>query len=228
MIKINHSYGNRSFDITPYTTAQEKDFLLLGSLEDTDLDSGLKILNIANDIIDSLHKAEKIALLFKHRSVSVGDELNIKYTCSECKQVNESQISIGEMIIPGIPDEDVIDQYKPLTDDNLQDFVKFSIDEMDLDEYDLLRQRISNAITKFDFLRDTACIQCKTVKYFDISKDDNILDSMSDDSLMSIYQLYNDLTFHGKYSKLDIDSMYPFERTIFVGLLNKTREELNQ
>ena len=51
---------------------------------------------------------------------------------------------------------------------------------------------------------------------------------MSEDSAASMYQTYNDFVFHGKYSKLDIDSMYPFERTILISLLNKTIEEMNK
>jgi hypothetical protein len=51
---------------------------------------------------------------------------------------------------------------------------------------------------------------------------------MSEDSLMSIYQTYNDLTFFGKYTKQDIDTLYPFERTILISLLNKTREDMTK
>jgi hypothetical protein len=32
----------------------------------------------------------------------------------------------------------------------------------------------------------------------------------------------------GKYNKRDVDSLYPFERTILIGLINKTREEIKQ
>jgi len=50
---------------------------------------------------------------------------------------------------------------------------------------------------------------------------------MSEDSLTSIYQTYNEMIFHSHYTKQDIDSLYPFERIILFSLLNKTKEDLN-
>ena len=50
---------------------------------------------------------------------------------------------------------------------------------------------------------------------------------MSEDSLMTLYKSYNHLVFFGHYSKQDIDDMLPFERVIFIGLLNKTKEDLS-
>jgi hypothetical protein len=47
--------------------------------------------------------------------------------------------------------------------------------------------------------------------------------------LMTYYKLHFSLMQHHKYSLLDIDSMYPFERDIYVELLrdylNKLEEE---
>ena len=43
---------------------------------------------------------------------------------------------------------------------------------------------------------------------------------------MSIYRTYNDMCMFGNYNKKDIDSLYPFERTILIGLINKTREDM--
>jgi hypothetical protein len=55
--------------------------------------------------------------------------------------------------------------------------------------------------------------------------DDFIIDNMSEETLSSIYKLYNDFVYGSKYTKQDIDTMYPFERQILISLLNKTNEE---
>jgi hypothetical protein len=51
---------------------------------------------------------------------------------------------------------------------------------------------------------------------------------VSENTLFELYQFYNNLKFFGNYSLLEIDSMYPFERPIFMGLLNKTIDEKNK
>ena len=57
---------------------------------------------------------------------------------------------------------------------------------------------------------------------------DYIIEIMSDDTLMSLYKSYNFLIYFGHHTKEGVDSMYPFERSIFIGLLNKTKEDLEE
>jgi len=53
-------------------------------------------------------------------------------------------------------------------------------------------------------------------------------DYISEDTLNNIYQVTSDLIFFSHYTKADIDGMLPFERNIFIGILNKTKEKLNE
>ena len=225
-MKIKYNYGNKSFNISPYTTEQEKAFLLLSSLEANSLDAGLNIL----DIEEELSKEEKIALLYKFRSISVGDVLPMSYTCKHCQQVNEIELELGEIVTEKeLTDDRLKNAYKILTDENFQDFCNVQVDDLELDEYDELFEKAKNEIIQFNFIKTHNCLQCKGDNNFDISGDEEqVIENMSDDSLMSLYQAYSDLNFFGNYSKIDIDSMYPFERTIFIGLLNKTREDMNK
>ena len=48
---------------------------------------------------------------------------------------------------------------------------------------------------------------------------------VSESTLSSLYQLYHNLKYFGNYSIFEIDSMIPFERDIYMGLLSKTIEE---
>lgn len=224
MFKVNFEYGNKKFKIQPFTTAQEKDILLLNNLDEENIDEALSIFGFEDD---SLTDYEKKALLYKFREISVGEVMPVSYKCTECKHPNESHISVENNIIPGnITDERIKDAFKPFSEENIQDFLNIDIDDLDLDEYEELLKEVKNSVTKFDFIKEDKCLKCGSINYIDISN--NVVDCMSEDSLQSMYQIYNDLNFFGSYTKQDIDSLYPFERTILIALLNKTREELNK
>ena len=105
-------------------------------------------------------------------------------------------------------------------------FINIDIDELDIDEYDVLFDECNSSITKFNFNQKRTCERCKKEHTFDISDKKDVIDYMSEENLMNIYQLTSDLIYYSHYTKADIDNMYPFERTIFVGLLNKTKENL--
>lgn len=227
-LEVPHVYGDRNFLLSPYTTIQEKEILLLSSFEIDDLDRVLAICDISNEIVSKLSECEKKAMLYKLRCISVGDELKVRYMCS-CGNVNEPTISVDGIIEnPQNKNDKFIDQYEPLTEDNFDAFLGYCSDDLDIDEYEKLYEECENSIVKFNFKRKAVCPICKKETKIDISKNDFVVDNMSEDTLISIYQLTSDMVFHGKYTKTDIDGMMPFERTIFVGLLNKKREELNK
>lgn len=48
---------------------------------------------------------------------------------------------------------------------------------------------------------------------------------ISECTIKEMYQVYHNLKHFGNYSLFEIDSMIPFERTVYMGLLNKTLEE---
>lgn len=228
MIKIEYKYSGKEFVISPYNTDQEKQILLLEMLGSEDqIDGALRIINVEDSVIESLSEKEKIAMLFKYRTISIGDEIPVGYKCIQCKTPNEVGLDINDLITDSnITNDKIKDQFKEVTQDNLSEFLNCDVDDLDLDEFETIFDEVKNSITKFNFVRTSNCIKCKQPNYIDIEKD--VVKYMSEDTLMSIYQTYNDLTFFGKYTKQDIDSLFPFERTILIGLLNKTREELNK
>jgi hypothetical protein len=225
MIKIKYEYSGKSFDIVPYNTAKEREILLLSLLGvENPVDSALQILGIDDHIISTLNNQEKTAMLYKHRIASIGDEIPIKYICKHCETPNEIGLSIDGIVKPGKETPGVFDKIKPVNEDTLQDFVDVDVDNLDLDEFEKLLNEVKESVTTFEFVRKSNCLKCKNTNYINIEND--VIDYMSEDTIMSLYQAYNDLTYFGKYTKQDIDSLYPFERTILIGLLNKTREEM--
>lgn len=233
MLRNKFEYSGKSFDIYPYTTHQEKELLLICSVGTPSLDDALQVCGISTDVIKQLSNNEKVALLYKFRELSVGDDLNLKFKCSKCDSGNENVLNISNIITSSdIKNDKIIDQFKTLTEDNFHEFVigedENTIDDLDLNEYEDLYKEVEESITKFNFRKPITCQKCNHTNYMKIDGVEFVIDNMSEDSLMSMYQSYNDLTFFGNYTKVDIDTMYSFERTILVNLLNKTREDLNQ
>lgn len=200
----------------------------MDSLENRDLRDALVLLGLSDEEVKDLTIDEQIALMFYFRSISVGEQINIKYTCMKCNHPNEIAIDVSENVNDPKSDIEVKQLFKPVTEDNLHEFVDIDLDELDIDEFEDLLQKVKDATVTFDFIKKTRCLKCGETNRIDFSNPEKTLTYMSEDTLISLYQIYNDLSFFGKYTKADIDSMLPFERAIFIGLLNKTREELNK
>lgn len=232
MYKYPVQINEKRILIEPYTTEREKDLLIMSSFEIYDLDEILRVLGVKKKIRKSLSENEKKVLLYKFREISVGDEINIKFKCTECKFPNETAINCGGSLeIPEDRDTSVKLIDTEVTDDNLWEFVEMSpeeIDELDLDEYEELVQRVKNNQVNYNFVRRCNCAKCGKSNSFYIGDIKYIVESLSEDTLLSIYRTYNDMCMFGNYNKKDIDSLYPFERTIMIGLINKTREDMKK
>jgi len=229
MLSIKFEYSNKSFTLKPYNTKQEKDLLLMDTICTADLSMALCICGVSEEIVNNLTEQEKTAMLYKLREISVGSAINVKFTCSKCKTPNENNIDIEYIIKPGnIKNPKIKDCFEELSYDNIQNFYTENIDEMDIDEMDELYNEIKQSITTFDFLRPVKCQSCNHTNHIDIQSAEFCISTLSDDTLISLYQTYADLVFFGKYTLLDINTMYPFERGILINILNKTRDELSK
>lgn len=203
----------------------------------------------------SISKDEKKLILYNLRGISVGDEIQIKNICPFCSKGHESALDISSFIFqPESTDEyfsteDLNFYFKDAYikfDENPEDFIycisnvygsinstdKFEIKEiiedLEINKYDELIEFIKKNITVFNFSNTKECPYCKEEVRFKMSEDTYILDTLSEDTLVSYYKTVTDLVFHGKFSKLDIDSFYPFERNIYVGLIQSTIDEYNK
>jgi len=229
MYKYPVEINSKKLSINPYNTEREKDLLIMSSFGIYDIDEILRVLGVDDEIIKTFTENEKKVLLYKFREISVGDEINIKFKCSNCKATNESAISCTDLISNADRDADIRILDEEVTDDNLYKFVELSpeeLDNLDLDEYESLINRVKNNQVNYNFTKRCSCLKCRSENLFYIGDIKYILESLSEDTLMSIYRTYNDMIMFGHYTKQDVDSLYPFERTILIGLINKTREEV--
>lgn len=221
----------KNIKVHPYNTSQEKDLILIPiyqeKIDDSCLDIALDICNIPQNIIDELSLDEKKYLLYKLREISVGTDINVKFQCSYCKTANINSGDIKcEIIKPKKHSPYIIDLCTNPTPENIDEFFT-NIDELDLDEYEELKSNINDYITSFTFELPVYCQKCGKINYIDITDTNFVLKAMSTESLGSMYNTYTNLTYFGHYTKLDIDSMYPFERTFLITNLNKLKEKEN-
>jgi hypothetical protein len=235
-MQIPFIYGDKKINLTPYNTLQEKNILLYNSFCENDING---VLNILKDNIDidltELSEIEKKLILYKLRVISVGDDINVKYKC-KCGKANESVLNI-----PFPKDKKIESTYKKFNlNINLKNMVgKFEdvvnhvdiseeeLDEMDLNIYEDLEQHIKNNFVNIDLTANAKCFSCGHLTSFNISDEKSIIESLSEDSLMSLYMCISDMIYYSHYNKSDIDTMLPFERTIFYELLLKTKKENN-
>lgn len=228
---IPFQLGDKEFLLKPYTTAQEKEILLLSSFAVDDFDRIFEILDYRYDgDLSELSDDEKKVLLYKFRDISVGDEVDVKFVCNHCKVSNENKIEATNFVVSNIKNDDFILQKNiPVTDENLHEFVPhIDVDELDLQEFEDLKQKVKDNQISFNFIKSTSCLNCRTPKTFDMSDKKYIIEILSEDTLMTLYKTYNYMIYFGHYTKTDIDNMLPFERTILTGLLSKTKEDLTK
>lgn len=228
-MKTSYKYGDKEIFISPYKTINERDILLYLTVDSNPkLEGAIDILKeyIHSDISDFTVN-EKLLLLYKLRDISLGNEIPMRFACKSCGAPNEQIIDINNIIEDDVePDDRIIQCYKELTDENFQDFINTNIDELELDEYDALYEHVKNNIVNINLLQTRKCHKCKEDNIFDISDVKYTIENLSEDSLMSLYQTVNDMVFFSHYTKADIDNMIAFERSLYISLLNKTREDL--
>lgn len=232
-MKIDFAYGNKCFELEAYKSYQEKDAMIcsLGTPTEETLDRVLKIFNFPKNEIKFLSLDEKLAILYKYRAISVGESVETDFECTNCHSISTTDLSLNIIEEPKYDEYKKYfnDAYKELTDENFEDFLNknINIDDLDIDEYESLKLKIYNNICKFNFKRETNCIKCKHKNIINLRNIDFCLKCLSEDNISTFFKTYNDMVYYGHYSKLDIDSMYPYERKILNGLLVEMFKDKN-
>ena len=218
----------RTIKYSPYTSRQEKDILLscsTGVYEEIDL--ALKICGIQDKDIEFLTPDEKLVTLYKLREVSVGDEMPAKFTCPHCGHPSETVISITDVY------KEPVKASKWIKDPGIanpkpEDCFKEGYGDLDYDKYLKLKSNLKDYISTFNFNPEVRCASCGKTTNLNISNIKFVLANMSEESITSLYKTYTGLVFNGRFSLADIDSMYPFERMIYIAQIKQLIEERNK
>lgn len=217
-------YDRKTFIIKPYLSSTERDLLLVTADEynsDT-LDKVFSILknNIISDNLEGLTRSEKMYLILELRNISVGEIFNLRKHCSKCGKLFDF-----EGVFSGVNESKFRhDDIHEVFSDDFNDYVNFDLDDLDLDEYDDYVCDIRDNKLKFNFSTSVTCLHCRE-KNNTILTEEILLSSLSDDTISTYYNTISTMIYYGHFSKLDIDSMYPFERGIYLNLLEKLNEK---
>lgn len=233
-MKIPFKDFGYTIKIEPYTVAQEKELLFLDTYypeyNDDILDAALDILKLDSKLYSKLSHDEKVILLYKYREVSVDEKFAIRCVCPSCKMPIETEISITNIVNKAeLKSEFVIDLKRlPENEEDFQNNFLTKYEDLDIDTYENIYENISKYQTTNNFIRKFKCLSCGHESYINLNSNKMVISSLSESSIESIYNFYENLIFTGKWSKQDIDSLLPFERVIFSSLYNESVKKHNE
>jgi len=223
-------YNNKVITLLPYNTLTERDILLYTSGE-YDFES---LMDIVKDNIhinppftyDELTYNEKLNILLELKNGSVGEVFSFIKKCDKCGNKYETNVSFNNVLKEGHLEDFKGIKLKEAFSDNYSDYTELDIDELDIDVYDELIKYIDNNKTYFDFITETKCEHCGYINKLKLTEK-HLVENLSEDTLANFYQSISSMVYYGSYSKLDIDSMLPFERSIYLSLLNEEIKKSN-
>ena len=233
-MKIPFKDFGYTIKIEPYTVAQEKELLFLDTYypeyNDDILDAALDILKVDSKIYSKLSHDEKVILLYKYREVSVDEKFAIKCVCPSCKMPIETEINITNIVKKAELKSDFVRDLKrlPENEEDFQNNFLINYEDLDIDTYESIYENISKYQTTNNFIRKFKCLSCSHESYINLNSNKMVISSLSESSIESIYNFYENLIFTGKWSKKDIDSLLPFERVIFSSLYNESVKKHNE
>ena len=234
-MKIPFKDFGYTIKIEPYTVAQEKELLFLETyypeFDDDILDAALDILKLDSKIYSKLSHDEKVILLYKYREVSVDEKFSIHCVCSACGMPIETEVSITNIVNRAQLKSEFVKDLKRLPEDEKDfqnNFLTKNYEDLDIDTYESIYENISKYQTANDFIRKFKCMSCGHEAYINLNSNKTVISSLSEASIESIYNFYENLIFTGKWSKKDIDSLLPFERVIFNSLYNESVKKHNE
>lgn len=189
---------------------------------------------------ENLSEDLKLACLLKVREISNGGDCHLKYKCPRCKRVTESVIMLEDMLDFSLFDK--IERYK---DAKLKDLGELDLQDPEnikmSDVFDYFEQRpnlknmedvkdlalsLKARFPKFKHTMTSRCILCDFENLVNVDRQ-FVIKSLSTHSIAAMYQVYHKLVING-FTKLDVDSMLPFEREIQSGLIDQAVQQLKQ
>ncbi len=191
---------------------------------------------------ENLSEDLKLACLLKVREISNGGDCHLKYKCPKCKRVTESVIMLEDML-----DFSLFDKIERFRDAKLKDLGDLNLDLENIENvkmsevFDYFEERpqlqnledvkdltlsLKARFPKFKHDMHSRCVLCGFENLVNVDRQ-FVVKSLSTHSIAAMYQVYHKLVING-FTKLDVDSMLPFEREIQSGLIDQAVQNLKQ
>lgn len=201
-------------DLPRYNTLQEKEAVL------RQMDGQKDPIKIANILgINPRNRFEAIAFIFKMRENSISDLIDYNIKCVECEYLDINALSIPDMFFNGTVDDSIpiglFESVEEIVDEEI-------INNLSIAEYNELEQKVfKNNLMLFDPAISTVCRKCghKDKTVFNLSS------IISKTTISNLYEQYLDITYYTNMTKHDVDTMMPFEREVFLGLIQKKEDD---
>ena len=203
--------------LKPYTTKQEKEFLLLEDDETYET-----ILSLLAPEVKVKNILEIFTYLIYLRMISVSDLFEGMIECEHCKTMNDLRIELTDVL-----DLDSI-EYEGPEDLPIGFFEKVEevisgedSDNLTIPEYNELQDNLHNNVLKILKIdQKQTCRVCRKEMGINI----NPRTILSKSSVTSIYKEYFNLGMYLHYSNRDVDALLPFERELLFKMVQKQME----
>ena len=234
--------SGESVKLSPISSQIEKAALEVQAIQE-DEDVAFKHICQLYKIPENLSEDLKLACLLKVREISNGGDCLLKYKCPKCKRVTESVIMLEDMLDFSLFEK--IERFrdaklKDLNELNLQDPESIKMSDVfdyfeqrpelknmqDLEDVKDLALSLKARFPKFKHTMTSQCILCGFENLVDVNRQ-FVIKSLSTHSIAAMYQVYHKLVING-FTKLDVDSMLPFEREIQSGLIDQAVQNIKQ
>ena len=232
--------SGESVKLSPISSKIEKAALEAQAIQE-DEDVAFKHICQLYKVPENLSEDLKLACLLKVREISNGGDCLLKYKCPKCKRVTESVIMLEDML-----DFSLFEKIERFRDAKLKDLVELNLQDPESikmsDVFDYFEQRpelknmqdledvkdlalsLKARFPKFKHTMTSQCILCGFENLVDVNRQ-FVIKSLSTHSIAAMYQVYHKLVING-FTKLDVDSMLPFEREIQSGLIDQAVQNL--
>ena len=232
MKNIIHLNG-KQYSIKPFLTKDELDVLEFLFTNDnlsyneyvSVLDEFLEKQNINTDI----PVLEKICLLLKVREITIGNEINVKATCSKCKKPFDNKIFINKIISTAKMHDENIHALVNLNNiDNLklEDIAPEEyIDNLDYDEYLNISANIKNYVDTYNFKYMLKCSYCSEKTEIILTLD-KIISFISEEDFGSLSKIIHLLCYYEHLSRSDVLNMTPIQRVLELNYLQETQKNI--
>ena len=205
-----------------YTSLKEKNSVIFT------LDSKVTPAKIARTLgLNPKTEMEALAMIFQSRKKSVGETIEIRKQCPNCEHFDFYVIEIDKLFFN--ENKEHFDDAPYVLIDAFTDLELFedipNLDDLSLSEMNELEEKISKN-SKFIFDLETSLICNKCGNKMKIFLDYKQI--LSKFTIKNIYEQYLDITQFSNMNKKDVDDMYPFEREIFMGLIQERQDRNNE